>query len=291
MKRSLLGLAGILAALLVIAYVVTLRPGETSVKVGAGENLVTVDSAKADRIEISTPESHVTLEKRGVQWFVVSPVEDRADDKNIGTALQRASDLRVKSIVSERPEKHGIFQVDSGGTRVTIRQADGEPVSFIVGKNSPSSAETYMRKESSDEVALVDGAFSWVFNKQVKEWRDRTLLSVPKESIREVGFRYGDTTFTLAFDDSLWTIGGQQANPTSVNTLLSALSALQCDDFLDTPSRSRTVARITVEGVQFSFSYEAGSKKYSVLRSTDGRWFVVDGWRADQVLKRKKDLT
>jgi hypothetical protein len=290
MKRSTVALLGTLVALVVIAYVVTLKPGETSVVHGEGDALVVVDSAAADRVEVNTPSSNVVLQKRGVEWFVTSPVEDRADPKNVASVLERANNLRVKSIVSENPEKHGIFQVDSTGTRVTIGASGSEPVSFIVGKSSSSFTDTYVRKEGTNQVAMVDGSFPWVFTKELKDWRDRSLLRVASEQIAGVGFRYGDTTFTLVFSDSLWTIGGEPANQTTVTSFLSTLSSLQCDDFLESKPRQRVSAEITVGDVRLSFAFDKSAKTYAVQRSTDGRWFQLSDWRANQVLKRKKDL-
>lgn len=290
MNKSIVRLLLLLVVLGIVAYLVMLRPGEQSTEAAAGEALVAVDSASIQKVEIVSNNGSVTLEKRGLDWRVVSPVDDEADKNNVGQLLQRASSMRVKSIVSTKAEKHAIFSVDSSGTRVTVTQTDKEPVTFFVGKNSSSFGETYVRLDGSDEVALVDGSFPWVFNKPLREWRDRVILRHAREMIEEVVYQYGDTTFTLAFQDSVWQVGGSDANQSVVNSLITTLSSLQCDDFLASVPTQPIMAQVRVAGDQLSFAYDAAAKKYYVQVSTSPQWYIMEPWRADQVLKRRKAL-
>ena len=290
MKRSTLGLAGVLIALVVIAYLVTLKPGETSVTAAEGDLLVDIDSASVDRIEVRSASNAVTLEKQGADWRITYPIGDAADPTPVGQALEKAAAMRVKGIVSTLPDKHGIFQVDSSGTTVTFHQAGREPVTVIIGKASGSFSETYVRRDGSPEVALVDGALSWTFSKPLKDWRNRSLLSLPAGTVTDIRYAYGDTAVAVVFEDSLWTVNGMPANQASVNTLVTSLSALQGDDFSEDPPRSRPMATITVSGITVSFVYDRTEKKYYANRSGDDRWLSIPDWRAGQVLKRAKDL-
>ncbi len=290
MKRPLLMLAGVLSALLVVAYLVTLKPGETSVSVTEGERLADIDSGAVMKIEVATPGDEVVLERRGGEWFLSSPLEDKADAAAVGTAIQRASGMIVKGIVSTKPEKHSLFEVDSAGTRVTLTQEGKDPVTLIVGKGSTNFSETYVRRDGSDNVALVDGALTWVFSKPAKDWRSKFIVNIPRTSISSVTYAYGDTVFTLSMTDSLWTIDGEPADQPAVATLLTPLSTLQCDDFLDAPPVQRPSVTITYAGMTVSFRHDAAEKKYYVTRTGDDRSYVLQEWRANQILKRKKDL-
>ncbi len=290
MKRSTLAMAGLLIVLIVIAYLVTLKPGETSVSVAEGELLVEIDSASVDRIEIRSASGDVTLEKRGMDWEVTTPITDRADITPIGQALQQASALRVKGIVSTKPEKYSIFEVDSSGTSVTFFQAGRDPVAIIVGKSSGSFSETYVRREDSPEVVLVEGSLSWTFSKPLKDWRNRSLLNLPAGTVTDIRYTYGDTVVTLIFADSLWTVNGKPANQALVKSLITSLSALKGDDFLESAPLRRPMGTVSVSGFTVTFIYDKDEKKYYASRSDDERWLVLPEWRASQVLKREKDL-
>ncbi len=292
MTRNTYILIGILAVLVVVAYLVMQKPGERSSSSDTEGKLVTLDSLAVNKIEIKSPTRKVVLEKKGVEWYLAEPLSYRADQSNVASLIHETNNLEVKSIVSNKPEKQSVFQVDSAGTVVRIFENGAEKTSFVIGKAGSSYSETYARRANSNDVALVGGAMSYIFNRPVKEWRDRTILSAPMERIKEVKFQYEDTTFVLAFKDSTWMVGKDSTQDWVVNSLLSSLSSLQADDFVDTliTPPPKINAQLSYTGAQVSFSYLKTGDKYLVRSSSSPQWFEMQSWRANQVLKRKKDL-
>ncbi len=291
MKRSTLVLTGLLVVLAALAVWVMQRPGERSLATAEGEKLVEVDSAAVDAIELHGSAGAVRLERRGMEWFVTNPVQAKANASTVAGALGQAASLKVKSIASSKQEKQSIFQVDTvSGTRVRLFAGGSVVAAFVVGKPSEGFADTYVREESSNDVALVGGSLGWTFNRPVRDWRDRTIIAVPRPEIREIRYQYGDTTFVVQFADSLWRIDGRAAKTSAVDDVLSTLSNFQCDDFIDAPATTRVAASVTVGGQQVRFSRELNGTRWLVQSSAGPQWYVVESWRADQLLKRKKDL-
>lgn len=292
MTRNTYYMLGLLALLALVAYLMMQRPGEQSSSGEAGEHLVNIDSLAVDKIEISSPSTRIVLEKRGVEWFVQEPVSYRADQSNVASLIHDSRNLQVKSVVSTKAEKHSMFQVDSMGTLVKMSGRGEEQAGFVIGKPGISYLDVYARRVNSDDVALISNASSYVFSRPVREWRDRTILKVPQENIKEVRFQYGDTTFVLAFRDSVWMIGRDSTQDWVVNSLLSSLADFQADDFIDTiwTKSPRITAQIAYAGAQLNFAYQKDSEKYFVRSSNSPQWFDVQSWRANQILKRKKDL-
>lgn len=292
MRKSTYILIALFVVLVGVAYLVTMKPGEQSISVEEGAPLVQIDSASVEKIEIKTPTSSVTLEKKGVEWFVQSPIAYRADQTNVANAIQQIKAMQVKNIVSSNAQKHNLFQVDSTGTQVVVYEKGAQKASFIFGKTGPTFSDSYARLTGSNDVALVTGAYSYTFTRPLKEWRDRTIFSMPRENIKLVEFQFGDTTFTLAFRDSTWKIGSDSANASTVESFLSSLSKFECDEFVDSiPSPlPKLTAQIAVSGTQIHFYYVKDGARYLVQTSTSPQWFEVQPWRANQLLKRKKDL-
>jgi hypothetical protein len=292
MTRNTYALLGVLGVLVILAYLLMQKPGERSSAGESGEALVSVDSLAVDRIDIKSPTVNVVLQKKGVEWFVESPVSYKADPSNVATLIHSSKTLHVSNIVSNKPDKQSVFQVDSTGTLVKMFQNGVEKVSFILGKSGSSYSELYARRAVSNDVALVNGASSYVFNRPVKDWRDRTILSTPRERIQEIRYQYGDTTFVLAFKDSTWTIGKDSTQDGVVNSLLSSLSNIVTDDFVDTLAARPTkpTAQISLAGTQLTFFYVKGSEKYLVQSSLSPQWFEMQSWHANPLLMRKKDI-
>ena len=292
MTRTMYVLLGVLGVLVIVAYLVMQKPGERSSSGDTGEVLVSIDSLAVDGIEIKSQTGIVVLQKKGVEWFVQEPVSYKADQSNIATLIHSTKNLELKNIVSNKPEKHSVFQVDSAGTSVRMLEKGVEKASFILGKSGSSYTETYARRTASSDVVLVTGASAYLFNRPVKDWRDKTIITIPRENIKEVRYQYGDTTFVLAFKDSAWTIGKNSTQEGIVGNLISSLSKVQADDFVDTLATrsSKPTAQISFAGTQLTFFYVKVGEKYLVQCSASPQWFEMQSWRASQILLRKKDI-
>lgn len=292
MKKNTYTLLGILAVLVVVAIFLMNRPGETNISAENSSFLIPVDSLAVDKIELNSPKGKVTLEKKGSEWFLTDPVNYRADQASVASVINQSKHLIVKEIVSSNPGKQSIFQVDSTGTAVTIYQNGRQHAQFVVGKPGQNYSETYVRKERSNDVVVVQGALTYSFNKAAKDWRDKTVSNVPKETIKEIAYQYSGEKFSLVMKDSVWMIGNDKAKSAEVTSLLSAVSNIQADDFIDTTisPAPKIAATITVGGVQIRLSEAKEKDNYYAQTSNSPQWYELQGWRAKQILKHKKDL-
>jgi hypothetical protein len=290
MKKNIYILTGLFIVLLIVALLVLQKPGEQSASSASSGLFAAIDSGLVDKMEIKTPSSSIVLEKRGAEWSIVQPINYKANQTNIGQILHQLKNLEVKSTVSTKPEKHSVFQVDHTGTEVKVYEKGAEKISFILGKMAASYTESYARKINSNDVLLVEGTYSYSFNRPVKDWRDRTIFTTPKESIKEVRYQYGDTTFSIVFKDSLWYIGKDKAQPSVVDGILSSLSNLQADDFIDSTISPKMMATVLYAGTQIRFSWNKPLNKYSAQSSQSSQWFILESWKANQILKRKKEI-
>jgi len=292
MKRSTWVLAGILILLAVAAYFVMQKPGETSAPGSSGSLLASYDSSAVDRLEITSGGGTATLIQDGGKWMIVSPARFLADDAAVKTAISRGRNIELKGLVSSNPQKQHLFQADSTGTLVRIFERGVEKTAFRIGKAGPTFSETFVRLESSNDVYVADGPLSYIFVKSPRDWRDRAIFKAEREKITNVRYRYGDTTFILAFRDSAWNIDDEAASQPAVQSLLGSLSNYLANDFVDTAYTPSTppVATIELLGTGLRFYQPKGSLKFLVQSSQSPQWYEVESWRASEVLKRKKDL-
>lgn len=290
MKKNTIILAGLFIVLLIVAYVVMQKPGEQSASSASSGFLASIDSASVDKLEIKTPTSFLVLEKQGADWHIIQPVNFKANQATVAQTLHQLKNIEVKSVVSSKPEKHSVFQVDQNGTEIKVYEKGAEKLAFILGKMAASYTESYARRLNSDEVILVQGAYGYIFTRPVKEWRDKTINACPRETIKEVYYQFDDTTFSIAFKDSIWYVGKEKAQQTVVENILSSLSNFQADDFIDSTISPKIMATILLNNNRIQFSFNKTTNKYAVLSSQSPQWFVLEPYRANQVLKRKKEI-
>ncbi len=292
MKKNLYILVGVLAFLIVIVYILMNRPGETDISGANSQLLVDVDSLNVDKIQIMSPANKIVLEKRGTDWFLTEPVDYRANQASVTAMIHQLKSLAVKTIISSNPEKRSIFQVDSTGALVKIFQGGQEHAAIVVGKRGQNYAETYVRKEQSNDVAVVDGSLTGEVTRTAKDWRDKTVLNLPRETVKTISYQYPGESYSLVLHDSVWMIADNYAKAAEVTSLLTSLSHVDADDFVDsviTPS-PKISATISVADVQIRFSEVKDKDKYLVQTSNSPQWFEIQGWHVKQLLKHKKDL-
>jgi hypothetical protein len=291
MKKSTLIMLAVLVVLAGATYLVMQRPGEQSSS-GSNKVLVEFDSAAVDKIDIRSESGAVTLEKVGGEWMMTSPLRYRADKSSVASALGSAHHIVLSSLISTNPQKQHLFLVDSTGTLVRLMDRDAERAAFRVGKMGPSYTETYVRKEGTDDVYLSEGMIGPTFSRRPNDWRDKSIFKADQASVTSVAFRYGDTLFTVAFKDSAWTVDDAKASSQSVSSFLSALTNLAADEFVDTTVAvmPKLAAQIEVGGTQIRlFPLTPGDRTY-VQTSATPQLFLINNWRAQQILKRKNDF-
>ena len=292
MKRNTYILIGILAVLIIAAVLVLQRPGEQSVSADAGETLVAYDSTAIDRIEISSAAATTTLQREGNGWMMTAPLRVKADDAGIHQLLGKGKAISLKALISTNPQKQSVFQVDSNGTLVRMFEKGAQCAAFRIGKTGPSYTETYVRREGSHDVYLADGMLLSTFVKQPRDWRDKAILRLPMEGIKTVRYQYGDTTFTLAFQDSAWKVDGLPAAEQSVRNVLGSLAMFSADDFVDTTIAAPPplTATIVLDGSQLRFHRDPLTNNYFVISSAGPQVYVIQSWHASQVLKRRNEF-
>lgn len=282
----------VVGVLAIAVYFVSRQPGERSVSESTGGPLVTYDSASVDKMEIRSMTGTVTLERQGGKWMITSPIKYTADEATITSAVGKGKELNVTNLVSSNPAKQGIYSVDSTSTLVQVFTNNNPAASFRVGKPSSSYTETYVRKEGSNEVYSVTGVLTSTFAKGANDWRDKTIFKTDQNNIRSVKLQFGDTTFVLTKKDSVsWVIGNDSTVNSNVTAFLGSLANLQADEFVDSTisSMPKLTATLETQGTQIRI-YRRSDGRHYVQSSGSPQWFVIQEWKAGQLLKRKKDF-
>jgi len=291
MKRSTLYSLITLVVLAIAAFYALNREGEVSSTGEPGTMLVDYDSTAVDKLEIVSPTVSIVLEKQAGAWMLTTPIKYRADETSVTSAVGKGRRIGLTSLISTNPEKQHLFQVDSTGTLVKVYERGSLKAAFLIGKASSSFSETYVRLDGSNEVQLANEALSSYFIKQPKDWRDKTIFKIDEGAIKSVRFRYGDTTFTVSMQDSLWRVEKDSANQDVVKQLLTALANIQSDEFIDSTLSTlpKLTAIIEVDGTQIRF-YKKDDTKYLAQTSQSLQWFEIQSWRTNNLLKRKKEF-
>ncbi len=283
----------LLVALLIVLGVITyfLLPSGEERQVSYKVPIISlkIDSAAVSKIEIRQPSKSITIENVGGKWTITSPVLYPADAAAIAQLLSGFSKFKMGSLISSNPEKQQLFQVDTTGTRISLTDRSGKLMSLIIGKMGPSFSEVYFRLPESKDVYLGEGINSWTINKDIKDWRDRSIIRLPSEMIRELSFTRAAKTHIIINDSLGWKYGNRVIETNEINSLLNTLKDLRTEDFID------TVADITTRPISISikgaedvilslYPKSPDSAKYYVRTSKTSQMFSISRSTAKQII-------
>lgn len=211
----------------------------------AGEPEELIPGFSKDRvaaIEIKSPDqSGLRLTLQAGLWQVHSDNQTYAADvAAIEKLIETAAGLSAGTVVSKNPEKFEAFEVSGGkGVAVKMLDASGETLAgFVVGKSGPDIFSTYVRIEGTDRVFLSGGILKNTFDRQLKDWRDKTILKLAKGDITAYTIS-GDLALSLEQNDQgQWQVLSPAPFALKQDTVKSALEgfcSLKAADFVTGP--------------------------------------------------------
>ncbi len=290
MNRSTLILFFLLLALGAIAYFLIPSSQEREASDKSPQLDFSVDSASVVKIEFLRGAKSLTLENIGGKWMITSPGKYTADPSAVLAILQGLSKFKVGSLISSNPEKQRLFQVDTSGTQITATDRAGKTNAIVIGKMGPSFSEVYCRPPGSKFVYLGEGLDSWSVNKEMKDWRDKSIASIPSESVKSLIYALNNRQYEYVRDSTTWKLGASAIDGAVMNSPLTTLANLRAEDFVDTVMRfSSQPVGVSVKGTS-NVSLQLypslpDSSKYFVQSSLTPQIYVISKYTAQQILK------
>ncbi|MFH1862696.1 MAG: DUF4340 domain-containing protein [bacterium] len=302
MNRSIVKLIVVLVALLALYLIIHSARDVKS----RPEPFIKADSSAVDGITISGKQGKVILKKRGNDWLLTEPVEYPAESRFVYELVGKLCAMTIEAKTTDNPEKQAYFQVDTSGVEFTITQGEKTVGRFIIGKMSDSRRHTYCRRVDENSIYLVPGNFTGHTSRKPKDWRNKIIMELPKETLARLDFTYPNSSYSLVLEDTVWTIqeGGKLAlaDKKIVDRILNALGRFHTYEFLDgdsarmvdftQPELFLTVTDINGEKTELALRpLESDTEKYYLKKSgVDNTVFVIYKGSASALLQKVEDF-
>ncbi len=125
----------------------------------------------------------------------------RADSAKIESGLKNLFEARRYQEVSSNKEKQSDYEVRDSDFSLVLEGENGAKIARIVlGKYAAQSSGSFVRLASDSSVYAVKGFLRNDWNQEFDQYRDRSILRVIKENIREIKVS-GKSAFSLKGDD------------------------------------------------------------------------------------------
>jgi uncharacterized protein DUF4340 len=307
-QKKLYVTIGILALLVGLLFVQ--RKGEHKDAVqhsleGQSANLpkiaITEDTSKAiDRVVIFKPAEKeggtaedIELVKTGEDaWSLEKPTKAKANASNVKSLLENLPKLSLSEAVAENKDEYDRWGVsDQKALHATFFKGKESVFDVYFGENGSRGQMT--RLANQDGVYAIKGFSKWLYERDAKGWRDKSMLKFDDKEVVKVEVQNKNGAFVFDKAGEGWT--GKQGKtaaaakplekfqPSKVDDLLRAYKALSAIDFGD-GKQAADVGLVSPEAtVTIELKGGTGVHVLKVGNVAEGtnRWAMTNG--SDQI--------
>jgi hypothetical protein len=276
-----------------------------------------VSAKDISKIEIEKADEKIILKKKGDAWYV-APQDYLADPdriKGINTTLEK---LSLTAMVSEAKNYKRYDLSPSKRIRVSAWTADTLGREFDIGKAVPSSRHTFIRISGDDRIYHARDDFRNKFDRTAGEFRDKTVLTFDTTAIQEISLTQdqqvlifkrrqvplgkdaaSDKDQTQLKAEMIWqSQDGRKGDETRLNRLLSTLSNLSCDSYID--DRQKEDFTSPTYSIRLKGDREYNLLIFSKIKEDDSNYpavssenkypFLLPEWKAKDVMPTSEEL-
>ncbi|MDD3044603.1 MAG: DUF4340 domain-containing protein [Candidatus Delongbacteria bacterium] len=238
----------ILAALALGAFYLIRKP------TGNVENIDNVmlrlDTLKIVQVTLKTGANSIVLKKGVENWFVEGKKTYTADRNTINTLLKFAEEVSVSNRISDKPEKHSKFGVDSTGTSIKFRLQDNSEISYLIGSDDQERRHTFYRLPGKNEVYLGTLFPRYRLTADIDSWRDKTVFSADMNTVTKISLMKGKYSAVIEKKNDAWevTLNGklQEFDEEKIRKITRKLSMFKAAGFADDADETLLTDKITV---------------------------------------------
>jgi hypothetical protein len=267
------------------------------------------------QVEISKGGTSIVLnrkDKKDKNW-TISPHAYPADEDKVIKMLDIIGQLTLTALVSES-KNYTPYDLDDekmitvkAWARNTLRRE------FDIGKTAPSYRHTFVRLRGNHRVYHARGNFRQSFDHTLDNLRDKTVLSFEKTEIQEIHIRKEGISLVLCLKEvsmeetssrspeaqnqlplkTEWqTPDGKRANGSKVNRLLTTLSRLRCERYVDEHKKedfTDPMYTIQLKGMQdYGLSIfekiDTGTESYPATSSKNAYPFLLTEQKSENIM-------
>ena len=302
-NKKLILLFVVLLVIVGAVFLVDSKKGERTFR----SEIFDLDTTMVTSIEVNPKgddKPNVALVKENNRWSVQSEGKSYAADPNIAkNLLAELQRMKPERIAATNKANWGKFEVtDSAATIVTVKAGKKNNLDIYLGKFSyiqpknqmpqqyggmpQGTMLTYVRRGDEEEVYSVQGFLTMTFNREVNDFRNKTVIKSNRFDWTRLSFTYPDSSFSLYKENEKWMIDGLIADSTSVVEYLKNIASLNSSAFVDDIQPTNSVYSLKIEGVNFAApiavdAFPADSAHQYLITSSQNKGVYFSGKEAD----------
>jgi len=235
------------------------------------------DLKKVDKITITKPAGdagaavEVELTKTGDDWKLTKPVEAAANQPNVKSLLDNLKSLKTTELIDSTKANYGKFELsDDKALHAVFSKGNGVALDLYFGESGGRGQMT--RIGGKDGVYAIKGYSSFLYARDVKGWRDLSILKFEDPDVASVTIDNSHGSFAFSYDKGKTTKNelkkGKDGSAEPIKNydesklvdLLRAYKALNADNFAD-KGKTEAEAGLDKPEATIVFTLKDGAKR------------------------------
>lgn len=279
-----------------------------------------LEQKRITKIEISKEGNSIILNKRDNNWYL-DPPGYLADADKVNGMLNVFETLTLTALVSEAKDYVRYDLHDGKKISVKAWQEDSLKRNFDIGKATSSFRHTFVKLVDDSRVFHARDNFRGKFDLTEDNLRDKSVLSFKVTDIQEIQIAKDQTALKLArtqipvefakseqektkesaaeaIKPGWQSPDGKQGDALRLNRLLTTLSRLSCDTYINDRNKdmfSDPIYTVKLKGLQdyqldIFAKLQKDDENYPAVSSANEYPFFLSGSKAQQIMKNPEEL-
>ena len=236
------------------------------------ESVKLVVQGKGTDIEMRCTEN-CKLSDPQAKWELVSPIQFKADEANIGTFITTTMSLSVLETLPIEGDNEqflarfglGKDKRDARKTSIKLKK-DASPYVIYLGESAAVGDNLYVYVQGpnvkSDVVRIVPGHVRTSIERKLSHWRSKKLFRFAPHEVEKFKLTNPSGTVELTKDGANWYLAGKQlADNEAVDTFLTGLAFMNVQDYVsDAKTKDRAKLGLSAQA-KYAVNVKAGKEE------------------------------
>lgn len=184
---GLLAACGVLVVLGGVAYWFQKNPTKPESTTPAAPKVLTLNEDQIEGIKLTrTGADLIELQKIDGKWVIAVPDMVAADQDAVKTLVSAVASVTADRLIDEKPGDLKGFGLATPAGEVDITLRGGAVNKILLGGETPSGSDTYIKLEGKPAVYTVLSSVKSNFDKSVNDLRDKRLLTFNSDKVTSI---------------------------------------------------------------------------------------------------------
>lgn len=265
-----------------------------------GLTLPKLDTAAVDTIAFMQHGDSAVLVRHGSAGWRVNG--SPASSSNVDELLRALDDTSNWSeLAAEQPGSQAAMGVTAdSGRQVRVEVQGGAGLRLITGHSTSDYSGMYVRPMGGNAVYALHGPLAGALNRELGDWRDKTIASIPPDSVQRVEVTRGRHAYALVRAGKTWKLAtGALADSAGVARLLAEFHPATAMGFAQPPVADsanfvRPTARVRLFGAGTlplaDLRFDSTATNLLVRADTGSTVYLMENWDLKQLAPDEQTL-